>query len=186
MSEDDIWATGHWLNEPRVWRREPDGSAVVAAEPHSDFWRLTHDGGIRHNGHLYAWDVAGDCTMVAAMSGAYADLYHQAGIMACVDEAHWVKAGVEVFEGSPRLGCVVTNERSDWSLGTSAPWEVVWVRLQRMGPEIAVSYSGDGAAYSLARQCTLAEGPAQVGLFCCAPGETGFVATFHSFSLSRS
>ncbi len=184
MIDQRTWDAGYWLNEPRDWRRGPDGSVVIVANPRTDFWRLTHDGGARHTGHAYGIDVSGDFTAVVAVRGSYVHQYDQAGLIACADESLWLKAGVEFFEGSPRLSAVVTRETSDWALGQIAAWETVWIRLQRMGRELAVSFSSDGTVYALARQCTLTDQKVQVGLLCCAPGDYSFTATFSHFSIT--
>ncbi|MCB0057672.1 MAG: DUF1349 domain-containing protein, partial [Caldilineaceae bacterium] len=40
-----------WLSEPRTW--EIDGDTIrVTADAGSDFWRKTHYGFIRDNGHV--------------------------------------------------------------------------------------------------------------------------------------
>ena len=41
--------------------------------------------------------------------------FDQAGLMIYFDEKHWLKTGIEVVDNKPKLGCVVTNEASDWS-----------------------------------------------------------------------
>lgn len=41
--------------------------------------------------------------------------FDQAGIMVRIDHEHWVKTGIEIVDGIPRLSCVVTNGFSDWS-----------------------------------------------------------------------
>ena len=41
--------------------------------------------------------------------------FDQAGLMVRFDEEHWLKTGIEVVDGIPRLSCVVTNKYSDWS-----------------------------------------------------------------------
>jgi regulation of enolase protein 1 (concanavalin A-like superfamily) len=51
---------------------------------------------------------------------------------------------------------------------------------------LAVSFSGDGITYALARQCTLTREKLQVGLFCCTPGDDSFAATFSHFAIERS
>jgi regulation of enolase protein 1 (concanavalin A-like superfamily) len=33
-----------------------------------------------------------------------------------VDEAPWIKAGIEITDGEPRVAVVATNGLSDWSL----------------------------------------------------------------------
>ncbi len=183
MIDETTWKAGYWRNEPHRWHREPDGTVIVEADPHTDFWRLTHDGGIRHSGHHFGVQVAGDFTMTVSAGGAYKSLYDQAGVMACADDTRWLKAGVEFFEGVPRLSCVVTRDTSDWSLGERAG-DTVWIRLQRAGAELMLSFSADGKTFALARQCTLADGPMHVGLQCCAPGDNSFTATFSHFAIA--
>jgi hypothetical protein len=41
--------------------------------------------------------------------------FDQGGIMIRLDHDHWIKTGIEVVDGIPRLSCVVTNGFSDWS-----------------------------------------------------------------------
>ena len=41
-----------WLNEPPVWQMNDDRLHVVTG-PNTDFWRVTHYGFIRDNGHFY-------------------------------------------------------------------------------------------------------------------------------------
>jgi len=41
-----------WLNEPPAWQQNGDVLTVTAG-PRTDFWRKTHDGGVRDSGHFY-------------------------------------------------------------------------------------------------------------------------------------
>ena len=61
--------------------------------------------------------------------------FDQAGLVVYFDEDHWLKAGIEVVDGIPRLSCVVTNKFSDWS---TQQWSSANVRLR-------VTQKGDGA-----------------------------------------
>ena len=40
-----------WLNEPSVWSGDAS-DLTVAVEPETDFWRTTHYGFVRDNGHF--------------------------------------------------------------------------------------------------------------------------------------
>jgi regulation of enolase protein 1 (concanavalin A-like superfamily) len=40
-----------WLNEPPVWQAD-DGRLHVVTGLKTDFWRVTHYGFVRDNGHL--------------------------------------------------------------------------------------------------------------------------------------
>ncbi|MCB0024316.1 MAG: DUF1349 domain-containing protein, partial [Caldilinea sp.] len=69
-----------WLNEPRTW--EIDGDTIrVTADAGSDFWRKTHYGFIRDNGHVLYTTVAGDFEVTVKVAGGYHELYDQAGLM---------------------------------------------------------------------------------------------------------
>ena len=41
--------------------------------------------------------------------------FDQAGLVVRLDSEHWVKTGIEVVDGVPRLSCVVCNVYADWS-----------------------------------------------------------------------
>lgn len=42
----------HWLNEPKKWSLA-SGLLRVDVDPKTDFWRTTHNGFIRDDGHFY-------------------------------------------------------------------------------------------------------------------------------------
>ena len=104
-----------WFNEPPQWQHNGDEIHVSVA-PGTDFWRKTHYGFIRDNGHLYVQRVAGDFVAEVKVAGAYRDLYDQAGLMVRIDDAHWVKTGIEFVHGVQYVSAVVTNDFSDWSV----------------------------------------------------------------------
>jgi regulation of enolase protein 1 (concanavalin A-like superfamily) len=52
-----------------------------------------------------------------------------------IDSEHWLKTGIEVVDGIPRLSCVVTNGFSDWSTQS-------WIGLTL---RIRVTQTGDGS-----------------------------------------
>ena len=56
-----------WLNEPRQWSADP---LTVRADAGSDFWRLTGNGLVRDNGHLYGTSVTGDFSITATFSAS--------------------------------------------------------------------------------------------------------------------
>jgi regulation of enolase protein 1 (concanavalin A-like superfamily) len=59
-----------WLNEPPVWRAG-DGRLHVVTGPKSDFWRVTHYGFVRDNGHFYYEQRAGAFTIHAKIEAKY-------------------------------------------------------------------------------------------------------------------
>lgn len=69
-----------WLNEPPHWSVSQNQITVQTAAK-TDFWRLTHYGFIRDNGHFYFDDVDSDFVAEVKLCGRYKDLYDQAGLM---------------------------------------------------------------------------------------------------------
>jgi hypothetical protein len=57
----------------------------------------------------------GDVDVSARVEGSYHDQYDQAGAMVWIGRSHWLKAGVELYEGRPRLSTVVTLGCSSWA-----------------------------------------------------------------------
>jgi uncharacterized protein len=104
-----------WLNEPAHWSISGN-QIIVRTSPKTDFWRITHYGFIRDNGHFYFDQINTDFVVEVDIRGSYKDLYDQAGIMIRSDENHWIKAGIEYVDGVQHLSAVVTHGYSDWSV----------------------------------------------------------------------
>ena len=67
-----------WINAPERWRL--DGEHLLAVtDKATDFWRETHYGFARDNGHLFGCDTGGDLTMQVRVRADYEALYDQAG-----------------------------------------------------------------------------------------------------------
>ena len=173
-----------WYNEPPMWTVD-DSTITVKSGPKTDFWRTTHYGFIRDNGHFYCLPVAGDFLVEAKVSGAYMSLYDQAGLMVRVDEANWIKCGIEFVDGVQQVSAVVTREYSDWSVAPLPDNPVaLWLRLTRRGAAIQISYALDGVHYQMLRLAYLT--PAQtmsVGLMCASPDGAGFPVTFEGLTI---
>jgi regulation of enolase protein 1 (concanavalin A-like superfamily) len=171
-----------WLNEPPVWTVDGDTLTMTSA-PRTDFWRVTHYGFVRDSGHFFFRPITGDFVAEVKVSGAYADLYDQAGLMVRVDETVWLKCGVEFVDGVQQASAVVTREFSDWSvapLPDNPP--ALWLRLTRRGPAIEVHASLDGTRYDLLRMAYLS--PAEtllVGPMVASPEGDGFSVRFEGF-----
>ncbi len=175
-----------WLNEPGSWK-DQNGVLAVHTEPKSDFWRKTHYGFIRDNGHFYGQPVTGDFVAEVKVSGNYHDLYDHAGLMVRLDETTWIKCGIEFFEGSQHVSAVVTRDYSDWSV-IPAPQNppAVWLRVTRHGEAIEIKYSFDGQTYMLLRQAHLTDEPTlSVGPMCASPDGNGFDAIFEGFKIDN-
>ncbi|NEN90739.1 MAG: DUF1349 domain-containing protein [Okeania sp. SIO3H1] len=171
-----------WYNQPPVWS-EQDGVIQVTTGAKTDFWRVTHYGFTRDNGHFYYQNITGDFTAQVKITGQYQALYDQAGLMVRLDEKTWIKCGIEFVNGMQQASAVVTREYSDWSV-VSLPEnpESIWLRLKRSGETVEVEYSLDGESYSLLRLGYLTTAnELQVGLMCASPDGDGFSVVFEEF-----
>ena len=174
-----------WYNPPAAWKDENAALSVTTA-PQSDFWRKTHYGFTRDNGHFYYQDVPGDFTVDVRVDGQYKDLYDQAGLMLRVDEANWIKTGIEFFDDHQHVSAVVTRDFSDWSVIqlTGRPASL-WLRVTRKAETVQVFYALDGQNYLLMRLAYLVPSAVtQVGPMCASPDGGGFGVVFHDFTIT--
>jgi regulation of enolase protein 1 (concanavalin A-like superfamily) len=170
-----------WLNEPPRWRHSGDEIHVTAGAG-TDFWRKTHYGFTRDNGHFYYAAVTGDFTAEVKVRGAYRELYDQAGLMVRIDDAHWIKTGIEFVYGVQYVSAVVTNDFSDWSVAPLPDPPAIWLRLVRKAEAVEIFYSLDGVDYTLLRIAYLLPSPeTMVGVMCAAPDGQGFDLLFDHF-----
>jgi regulation of enolase protein 1 (concanavalin A-like superfamily) len=173
-----------WYNKPSEFTINPDIISITA-DGHTDFWRKTRHGYIEDNGHFYFQEVTGNFTAEVKVTGDYATLYDQAGMMARLDELTWLKCGIEFVEGYQYASVVVTRDFSDWSvvrLDTNP--ESIWFRLSRYDSAFEVSYSLNGDDFHMLRQTYLTEAlTIKVGLMIAAPKGDGFAAQFENFEL---
>lgn len=177
----------HWQNPPK--------QAVVTAnkvqvqvDGGTDFWRVTHYGFIRDNGHFYYQEQAGDFLAKVKVVGHYRELYDQAGLMVRLDEKNWIKTGIEYVKGVQNVSAVVTREVSDWSVvprQDSPP--AVWLTLLRKGDYVEIQYSFDNKEFKMLRLAYFPPTPGkkiQIGLMCAAPDGKGFPVEFEDFSVT--
>ena len=172
----------NWYNESPRWTAHGECVTMQSASK-TDFWRLA--GVARDNGHFYYQRQTGDFLMQCKFSGSYNSQYDQAGLMVRIDEAHWIKCGIEFFEGTQQASAVVTREYSDWSITpfTSNP-ESFWLRMKRQGAVIEVEYALDGIQYRLLRQAYFSTAEAMdVGIMCASPEGSGFSVTFENITI---
>jgi uncharacterized protein len=171
-----------WLNPPQDIRAK--GEQLTLTTGHTtDFWRKTHYGFIRDNGHFLHHPVSTDFSAEVTITGRYEALYDQAGPMLRIDEKRWVKAGIEHTDGLPHFSTVITNDRSDWSI-VALPFaaDSVRLRLTRHGDAIRVQVRRPDGSWMMTRLGYLDGGPAQVGIMACSPERAGFVASFRDYS----
>lgn len=174
-----------WYNEPHEWRDENDG-IVFTVPGETDAWRHTKHDFVQDDAPYYYREVPGDFTATVRFTGDYGTLYDQAGLMLREDAETWCKCGVELLDGQQHASAVVTREVSDWSVvPLEDPPEWLWIRVDRIGATIEVSYSRDGTDWTMFRQATLTDTDTlQVGVLGAAPQGEGFEARFDSFSIS--
>jgi len=177
-------SSGTWLNEPRVWNA--DGDAVEVTTDHgTDFWRETHYGFTRDNGHFLAFAARGNFTAQLRVCARYQRLYDQAGIMVRIDARHWVKAGIELSDGRAMLSSVLTDGRSDWA---TAPYagnaNEFWMRATVAQGVLRLQVSADGRQWPLVRLAPFPIAASyQVGPMCCTPERAGLQVRFSDFEL---
>ena len=174
----------HWHNEPPNWSAY-NGAVTMHSAPQTDFWRLP--GIVRDSGHLYYQRQAGDFQIDCKISGSYNTQYDQAGLMVRVDQEHWIKCGIEFYNGAQHVSAVVTREYSDWSIvPLSSNPQSLWLRLKRQGTVIEIEFALDGLHYQLLRQAYFSPTEAiDVGLMCASPEGPGFAATFEGLTIQH-
>ncbi|HEX2905482.1 MAG TPA: DUF1349 domain-containing protein [Phototrophicaceae bacterium] len=173
-----------WYNPPAAWKE--DGNLIrVTTGAKTDFWRKTHYGFIRDNGHFYYRRMTGNFTAEVKITGQYRDLYDQAGLMVRLDELHWMKCGIEYVGSVQQASAVVTRDYSDWSVTPLAQNPAaIWLRVTRHNDALEIHYSLDGGAYTLLRLAYLTlEDTLQVGVMCCSPDGKGFDVTFEGLKI---
>jgi regulation of enolase protein 1 (concanavalin A-like superfamily) len=176
-----------WLHAPKRATVTPT-KLQVQVEGGTDFWRVTHYGFIRDNGHFYYQEQAGDFVAKVKVVGQYHDLYDQAGLMIRLDEKNWIKTGIEYVKGIQNVSAVVTREVSDWSVvprQDSPP--AVWLTLLRKGDYVEIQYSFDNKDFKMLRLAYFPPTPGrkvQIGLMCAAPDGQGFPVEFEDFSIT--
>ena len=172
-----------WLNEPESWSKT-DRGVTIKSMPETDFWRLTHDGGIRHNGHFYHEVVLGNFSFQSRFQGQYKDQYDQSGLMVRASDSEWIKCGIEYVDGMPQASSVVTMAQSDWAISPVACPPIVTFRIQRTGNLIEISYGESESKCRLIRQVTFqTTGPIQAGIMTASPKGNGFKTEFLEWEL---
>lgn len=174
-----MFETMEWFQEPTDWVMN-DQRLEVHTNFQTDFWRKTHYGFIRDNGHFFYQRVKGDFSASVALSGDFQELYDQLGLMVRCDDTVWVKAGLEFLQGKPQLSAVFTREFSDWSLaGEIDPDQGINLRITKQGAAVRIEFQRSGEPWTLMRVGYLAETTeCLVGVMCCSPQRKGFRAVF--------
>jgi len=187
MAQTQNFTTMRWLHAPAKVISTPT-SLQVQVQGGTDFWRVTHYGFIRDNGHFFYQEQPGDFLAKVKVVGQYKDLYDQAGLMIRLDEKNWIKTGIEYVKGVQNVSAVVTREVSDWSVvpRQDSP-AAVWLTLMRKGDYVEIQYSFDNKDFKMLRLAYFPPTPGrkvQIGVMCAAPDGKGFPVEFTDFSVT--
>lgn len=179
-----MFAHCRWLNEPTAWR-SGDDDLIVVTDARTDFWRQTHYGFTRDSGHFFGQEVAGAFSATIKVQARYESLYDQAGLMVRVDDAAWVKAGIELSDGYALISSVLTIGSSDWATGRF--WGdpgAFWVRATVADGVLRLQASADGHSWPLIRLCPFPQRDRYlVGPMCCTPERAGLEVRFSDFAV---
>ena len=178
------WSGATWLNPPLRASADSDG-LLVTTRPRTDFWRTTSYGFVHDDGHALLTAFPSGSAVEVGFVARLDELYDQAGLMVRVDAQTWIKAGVEVSDGLPQLGAVVTHGRSDWSMAPVPDWagRHVTIRTSRTGDAVTVRARCDDEPWRMVRLAPLApDAVATAGPFCCSPVSEALTIRFTRFA----
>ncbi len=177
------WSAGRWTHAP-VASDEHGNDLVVTAAEGSDAWRLTSYGFLHDSEHALVAPFPDGSAMEVEFTADFSAQFDQAGIFVRVSAERWVKAGVEFADGSPSVGAVVTDGRSDWSLAPVPTWanRRVLIRVSRSGNALTVRARPEDGPLQLVRVVPFdPELPAEAGPFVCAPTRAGLTVRLHAW-----
>lgn len=175
------WQQGVWTHEPQSQSVVEEGLMVEAVEG-SDYWQRTMYGFQHDNGHalLAPWEK-GEAVEVSFSLQGLTELYDQAGVMLWHGDKQWIKAGIEINDGVPLLGAVVTDDYSDWSLSPVPEWmgENITLRASRINDAAVIRARTDHHPWRTVRVARFPyETSVQAGPFLCAPTRSGLQVHF--------
>lgn len=178
------WSSGTWSTPP-VAVEERGTDLLVTAREGSDAWVRTSYGFTHDDAHGLLVPLPAEGAVEIDLTVDFDAQFDQAGVLLRADAETWVKAGVEVADGVPQVGAVVTLGRSDWSVAPVPDWagRRVTIRLSRAGDAVTVrARAGDDEPFRLVRVAPFPAGlAASAGPYCCAPTRAGLTVTFHAW-----
>ena len=183
MSRTIAWDDGVWEHQPPSQRAE-GGSLVVAAREGSDAWVDTYYGFVHDSAHALLVPAPTSAGFEVSFLADYDQLYDQAGLMITADGGHWVKSGVEISDGVPQVGAVVTGEAgSDWSAAPVPAWagREVTIRASLDRGAVILRARVDAEPWQFLRLAPLPAGSLRVGPYLGAPTRPGLSVTFTGF-----
>jgi regulation of enolase protein 1 (concanavalin A-like superfamily) len=181
MAEIGLDAEGWtWTRRPVAQEAPTADSVTWTCGPDSDFWRLTAEGKIKHDGYAYVHDVEGDFVMRGRFEFEFDARFDHGGLIVLGGPETWLKAAWELEGGEVLVGAVHTLSHSDWSCGLSSLPGSLQITRRRGTIEVAVLEPPD--RWRMIRQLHL-EGPVKVGPFSAAPTGPGYRGRVSEFQL---
>ena len=178
------WSRGAWTAPPEAVTEEGTDLLVTAVEG-SDAWRHTAYGFVHDDAHALLTQLADPGAVEVSFDADYGEQFDQAGLLLRADAETWLKAGVEMSDGTLQVGAVVTLGRSDWSVAPVPEWagRRVTVRASRAGDAVTVRARVDDEPFRLVRLAHVPAGlPLSAGPYCCAPTRAGLVVRFRRWA----
>jgi regulation of enolase protein 1 (concanavalin A-like superfamily) len=176
-----------WTTPPIHAERDGRKFSVQAAAG-SDFWQETHYGLSRDSGHALLVPIAPTGSIEVTFKVTFEHLYDQAGLMIRNDQTNWIKAGVEISDGVPHIGAVVTHGQSDWSLNPVPEWAGTEVSIRASWSDGATTIrakSGDEPWRTLRLAPLTFASSSHAGLYLCAPDRDGLEVSFSRISFGQ-
>lgn len=172
-------ADGEWINPPVTWSLS-GGALHLTTNDRTDFWRETHYGFWRDNGHFWQLSAPREFTTTLVFEGDYETLYDQAGLMLRIDADNWIKCGIEHSDGMTNFSTVVTRGKSDWSvIGQPLISGPQTVRLTAQNNAVIAHFKTPNGTWRLMRVADFpTSSEAMVGPMACSPERGGFKARF--------
>jgi regulation of enolase protein 1 (concanavalin A-like superfamily) len=183
VSLEHLMRTGRWTTAPVSADLISDTLRVTAAES-SDAWHTTSYGFVHDTEHALIAPFAVGSAIEVSFVLDFTEQFDQAGLFLRASDREWMKAGVEILDGLPQLGAVVTHGVSDWSVAPVADWvgRAVTVRASRSDDAVTIRARVVGEEFRLVRLAYFASEVAlDGGLYCCAPTRAGLTVTFTGF-----
>lgn len=185
---DIPWSAGAWTHAP-VAVDDSAGDLVVTAARESDAWRHTAYGFVHDSEHALLAPFAPGTAVEVEFTADFAEQFDQAGVFVRVDEERWVKAGLEFADDTLGAGAVVTDRRSDWSVGAVPEWagERVLVRVSWSMDALIVRAGLVDGPLRLLRVASFPETlAATAGPFLAAPTREGLAVRFHAWRVTAA
>nr|WP_314842857.1 DUF1349 domain-containing protein [uncultured Microbacterium sp.] len=180
------WSDGSWTTDPVSVVPHDDAIDVTAVEG-SDAWRHTAYGFVHDTEHGLLSPLRVGEAMDVSFRAPWDGQFDQAGVFVRIDDEHWVKAGVEYADGHLGLGAVVTDIRSDWSVGHVDEWldEEVTVRVSRWADSVIVRARAGAGDWRLVRVAPFdGDAAASAGPFLAGPTRAGLTVRFTRWTRS--